>query len=190
MDVLVGAVSELYQGDLHFGRAVADGLDPAALGAGVAVAHLDYGAVAVAQDLEDLRPQALVVVGAARRGRRPGMLERRAVAPARQDPADAAKAIAEAVTGYVSVDLLLEVAAALGVLPPRTVSVELEPVACAPSDRLSAAAVAAIDPARRLISAEVRRALRRLPTGRDSPAERPPAGRPLLRSRAPRPEVR
>ena len=186
MAVLVGAVGQLYQGDLDFGRVVVDGIEPGALGPGVAVAHLDYGAVAVAQDLEELRPDALILVGAAQRGRAPGTLERRPVASQRLDPADAGRAIAEAVTGYVTLDLVLEVGSALGVLPPHTVTIELEPVRIGPSDELSPAAAAAVGRARRLITMELR-ALRRRRGQPGRPAEPPRVEHPASRRQGHRP---
>ncbi|MEJ7744110.1 MAG: hypothetical protein WKF73_17155 [Nocardioidaceae bacterium] len=56
------------------------------LGPGVLVEELHYGAVAVAQRLEDLRPDALVLVSAVRRGRPPGTVERRRLDPPRLRP--------------------------------------------------------------------------------------------------------
>jgi hypothetical protein len=177
LTVLVGAVSQLYQGDLDFGRRVLDGLPDEP---GVAVAMLDYGAVAVAQDLQDLRPGALVLVGAAARGRPPGTLERHRIAPPELSAADVRTAIAEAVTGYVGLDLLIDVAAGLGALPASTVTIELEPVDVWPSERLSPPAEAALAPARRMVISEARRRLRAAPA--------PAGGSPPVRharSRAP-----
>ena len=179
MTVLVGAVGQLYQGDLDFGRVVVEGIG--ALGPGVAVAQLDYGAVAVAQDLEDMRPDALILVGAAQRGRAPGTLELRSFAAERATAAEAGRAIAEAVTGYVTLDLVLEVGSALGVLPAQVVTIELEPVRIGPSDELSPPAAEALDSARRLIRAEVRQALRRPRERPGRAAEPPPAARPPSR---------
>ena len=72
LTVVVGAVSQLYQGDLDFGRIALERLSEAGLGAGVALEPFDYGAVAVVQRLQELRPRALVLLGAQARGRRPG----------------------------------------------------------------------------------------------------------------------
>ncbi len=65
ISVLVGGVGELYQGDLDVGRQVIEGLAGEDLGAHVAVEDLHYGAVAVAQRLDEVQPSTLVLVGAA-----------------------------------------------------------------------------------------------------------------------------
>jgi hypothetical protein len=66
--------------------------------------------------------------------------------------------VAEALTGYVSIDLLLEVASGLGALPGRTVTVEVEPARLDPCDRLSPQAEAGLEQALELVRAEVGRA--------------------------------
>src|SRR4051812_18022029 len=122
-EVLIASVSQLYQGDLDVGRVVLERLGD--LGPDIRIEVLSYGAVAVGQRLEELRPGALVVVGAAERGRAPGFVERREVERIDQLPERAQAAIADAVTGYVGIDLLLDVTSALGALPRRTVVIEV-----------------------------------------------------------------
>ncbi|HWH30876.1 MAG TPA: hypothetical protein VNU26_18285 [Mycobacteriales bacterium] len=156
--VLVGGVSELFQSDLDLGRLAVERLRAEHLGPGVAVEELHYGAVAVAQRLDELRPQALVLISAVRRGRAPGAVERRRVDPPALDPDQAQAAVGDAVTGYVHPDLVVEVAAALGVLPARTVAVEVEPAATGSGEGLSAPAVAGLEEALDVVRAEVRRA--------------------------------
>ena len=154
--VLVGGVGELYQGDLDLGRRAVERLAREPLGAHVAVEDLSYGAVAVSQRLQELRPGALVLVGAARRGRPPGTVRCRRVRPLAQPPAEARHAVAEAVTGYVSLDLVVEVASALGGLPERTVVIEAEPASVEPCERLSPALAARLEELPALVRAEVR----------------------------------
>jgi hypothetical protein len=154
--VLVGGVSQLYQGDLDLGRQAVLRLASEPLGPDVRVEDLHYGAVAVAQLLEELRPGALVLVGAEARGRRPGSVERRLLRPDVAPHATWQAAVADAVVGYVSVDLVVEVAAALGVLPPRTVTIEVEPAGTEPGLELTPAAAAGLDRAVALVRAEVR----------------------------------
>lgn len=134
---VVGGVGELYQGDLDVGRRVADVLAAEDLGAGVAVEDFFYGAVAVVQRIEDLGPDSLVLVAAQPRGRQPGTLHRRRVPPPRLDAAQLQTAVGDAVTGYVALDLVVEVAAGLDALPGRVVAVEVEPVEVGPGDQLS-----------------------------------------------------
>jgi hydrogenase maturation protease len=155
--VLVGGVAELYQGDLDLGRRAVEALMHDDLGPDVLVEDLSYGAVAAAQRLLELRPKALLLVGAAKRGRAAGTVERRPITVLRLPPERVQEAVASAVTGYVSIDLLLEVAHGLGALPPRVVTIEIEPARTEPSIRLSPHAEAALAEAIRLVRAEVRR---------------------------------
>ncbi len=158
MTVLVGGVYELFQGDLDLGRLAVERLRAEGLPDGVLVEDLHYGAVAVVQRLEDLRPEAFVVVTAVRRDRAPGTVERRRVHPATVDPADFQAAVGDAVTGYVHVDLLVEVASGFEALPARTVAVEVEPAHVGPGEGLSPSASDALEQALRLVRDEVRRA--------------------------------
>ena len=150
-------MAELYQGDLDFGRVALERLAGADLGPHVLVEELSYGAVAVAQRLDELAPRALVLVGAAKRGRSPGTVERRCVRPRAMDPAHVRQAVLEAGTGYVSIDLVLEVCGGLGSLPDENVCFELEPASTEVSERLSPAAEAAIEPALAGVRAELER---------------------------------
>lgn len=158
MTVLVGGVGELFQGDLDFGRLVAETLAGEALGPGVLVEELTYGALAVAHRLEEVAPSALVLVGAVARGRPLGSVERRRVRDLRPNVEDVQQSVYDAATGYVTIDLLTEVCAGFGRLPSRTVTIELEPsVAGGPIAQLSADAQAAMPVALDLVRAEVRR---------------------------------
>lgn len=157
MTVLVGGVGQLYQGDLDLGRRAADRLRQEELGSHAGVEELTYGAVAVSQRLEELRPGTLILVGAESRGEPPATVRRRRVEPPDVDTATAQGAVADAITGYVAIDLVVDVAAALDVLPPRTVSIEVEPVATDPSDELTPEGEAALERALDMVRAEVRR---------------------------------
>lgn len=156
--VLVGGVSQLYQGDLDLGRRAAERLQGEDLGHDVLVEELHYGAVAVAQRLEDLRPDALVLVGAEARGRPAGSVERRRIRGLELEPARVQEAVADAGTGSVTIDLLLDVSSGLQVLPARTVAIEVEPVHTGPSPELSTEATQGLERALGLVRAEVRRA--------------------------------
>jgi hydrogenase maturation protease len=158
VSVLVGGVYELFQGDLDLGRLAVEQLREEGPGPGVLVEDLHYGAVAVVQRLEELRPDAFVVVTAVRRDRAPGTVERRRLDPAPVHPADFQAAVGDAVTGYVHLDLLVEVATGFGALPARTVAVEVEPEHVGPGEGLTACASAALAQALQLVRAEVRRA--------------------------------
>lgn len=162
MTVLVGGVGQLYQGDFDFGRRVIETFSGEVLGPGVVVEELHYGAVAVAQRLEDLRPLSLVLVGAAQRGRPAGTLERRRIRSVNAPPEELQRAVAEAVTGYVTIDLVLEVSSAFGVLPPDTMTIELEPLLLDVADQMSPEAERLVGEAAALAADEVGRARRRV----------------------------
>jgi hydrogenase maturation protease len=155
--VLVGGVGQLYQGDLDLGRLAVERLAAEALGPDVLVEELHYGAVAVAQRLEELQPRALVLVGAVPRGRPPGAVERRRIRALPPPPDRVQLAVGDAVTGHVTLDLVVEVAAGLGALPQRTTSIEVEPARTAPAERLSRPAEAALEAVLGLVRAELRR---------------------------------
>lgn len=155
--VLIGGVSELFQGDLDLGRLVVERLQGEALGSGVFVEELHYGGVAVAQRLEDLRPQVLLLVSAVVRARPPGTVERRRLAPPQLDTATVQLAVGDAVTGYVHPDLVIEIATAFGVLPQRIVAFEVEPELVAPGEGLSGTVTLAMEQVLDLLRTEVDR---------------------------------
>lgn len=155
--VLVGGVGELWLGDLDLGRRAVEQLGAEDLGPGVVVEDLCYGAVHVSWRLEDLAPRALVLVSATVRGRPPGTVERRVVEPFEVPAAEARHAVDEALTGYLRVDLLIEVAAAFNALPPRTVVIDVEPASRYPSTELSTPCERALAEALELVRAETRR---------------------------------
>lgn len=158
MTVLVGGVSELFQSDLDLGRLAIERLRGDDLPGDVLIEELHYGAVAVAQRLEDVRPHTLVLIGAVRRGRLPGTVERRRIDPPELTAAQLQAAVGDAVTGYVHLDLIIDVATGLGALPPRTVAVEVEPAKTTSGEGLSAPARAGFDVALDLVRTELSRA--------------------------------
>ena len=155
--MVVGGVGQLWQGDLDLGRRAVEQLAREDLGPGVAVEDLCYGAVQVSWRLDDLRPHGLVVVAAHARGRAPGTVQRRVVEPFEVPPGQARHAVDEALTGYLSVDLLVEVLAAFGALAPETVVIEVEPQTRYPACELSPVCEQALAGALALVRAEVRR---------------------------------
>jgi hydrogenase maturation protease len=156
---LVGGVGELYQHDLDVGRRVVELLGAGDLPPGVEVEELFYGAVAVAQRIEDLRPDTVVLIGAVARDRPPGTVERRRVTAPDLPVAVRQQAVGDAVTGYVAIDLVVEVLVALlDELPPRMVTIELEPAVTGPGTELSAAAEAALPRLVEMAHGEIARA--------------------------------
>ena len=165
--VVVGGVGHLYQGDLDLGRLAVERLAHDDLGEGVAVEEFSYGAVAVAHRLQELAPELLVLVGATTRGRPPGSVERREVTMLPRSPEEIQVAVADAVTGYIDLDLVLEVAQGLGALPPRVVTIEVEPARTEPSEQLSSEAERGLLEALALVRTELARLCQ--PTSSSSP---------------------
>lgn len=157
MTVLVGGVSELFQSDLDLGRLAIERLQPEDLGRDVLVEELHYGAVAVVQRLQDVRPDTLVLISAVRRDRRPGTVERRRIDPPQLTAPQLQAAVGDAVTGYVHLDLIVDVATGLGALPRRTIAVEVEPEKTSSGEGLTESAQAGLGVALDLVRTELRR---------------------------------
>lgn len=153
---IVGGVGQLYQGDLDLGRRAVERLSREDLGRDVLVEDFHYGAVAVAQRLQEIKPDALVLVGAESKGRAPGSVVRERIELHEPPAEEAQSAVAEAVTGYVTVALVVEVGMGLGALPARTVVIEVEPAQREPSLNMSPDAEIGLERALDLVRAEVR----------------------------------
>lgn len=158
VSVLVGGVGELFQGDLDLGRMAAARLKAERLGDEVFVEELHYGAVAVTQRLDELRPDFLILVGAVARGRPPGVVARRHVIPPQLTPAEFQAAVGDAVVGYVAIDLIVEVATGLSSLPARTIAIEVEPENVGYGEGLTASAASGLEIALDIVRKEVGRA--------------------------------
>jgi hypothetical protein len=161
MRVFLGGVAELYQGDLDLGRQGVERLAAASTmqrpGVEVLVEELHYGAVAVAQRLQELCPDAVVLFGAVARGRTPGSVHRHRITPPFATASRLQEAVGGAVTGYVGLDLVVQVAGGLGALPDRTTAFEVEPEHVGPGEGLSAAAARGLDELLGMVRAEVAR---------------------------------
>ena len=144
MRIVVGGVSQLYQGDLDLGRHAVESLSSVGWSLDVVVEDFHYGAVAVSQRLDDLRPDALILVGAEERERPPGTIQRSRVDQTVPDVAQARESVEAAVTGYVTIDLIIDVIKAFGSAPGRIVVFEVEPKITGPSSEMSEEAVEAL----------------------------------------------
>lgn len=154
MVVFVGGVGQLFQRDLDVGRLAVERLQDL-VSDGAVVEELHYGAVAVAQRIAELAPSALILIGAVRRQRPAGSVWRRRVHRPSLSAAELQGAVGDAVVGYIGIDLVVEVASALGVLPARTVSIEVEPQETGPGEGLSVACAKAFEEALTLVRLEV-----------------------------------
>lgn len=155
--ILVGGVGELYQGDLDLGRRAVETLTAEHLGDDVAVEDLYYGAVAVAQRLEDLRPDSMVLIGAVARGRPPGSVDERLLVEPSFPDDHVQAAIHDAGTGYVDIDTLLRVCTGLKAIPRRTLVIEVEPMTKGPDPEISPLVLRALDEALSRVRSGVRR---------------------------------
>lgn len=156
LTTVVGGVGQLYQSDMDLGRRAVARLATEDLGQGVLVEDLHYGAVAVTQFLEEIEPDALVLVGAVERDRDPGTVERRRIESVDIDVDEVQTAVHDAATGYVDLQLVIEVAWGLGALPPRTVAVEVEPAVTGPGEQLSPEVAEALEQALDVVRVEAR----------------------------------
>lgn len=154
--VLVAGVGHTNQRDLSIGPLLAEQLAaetdwPVA----VDVRDLGYGAVQVAQDLQAWQvasPYARAVLfGAAQRGRPPGTVTCARPAAPPPDPDVVQAYVADALTGLVSLDLLLVVGRQFHALPADVVVVEVEPEDTSWGPGCSATVEAALTAARRAI---------------------------------------
>ncbi len=85
-------------------------------------------------------------------------IERRLIIPPKLSSAEVQGAVGDAVTGYVHPDLIVEIATALGLLPVRTVAVEVEPEVVTTGDGLTPCLAAVMDDLLETVRIEARRA--------------------------------
>ena len=151
MQVLVGIVAYRNLRDLSAPFAILDRLEMDALGPDVLVEDTSYNPIAVVQWLDakppEARPDRAIFIVAVDRGRPPGT-----VTIWRWDavlPSDEAvqQAVAEAVTGIISLENTLVIAGYFKALPSEVVVVEIEPLDQAFGADMSPAVSAAIEPA-------------------------------------------
>ena len=155
--LLVAGLGQLLQGDLDLGRLAAEQLEREIDRPGVVVEDLSYGAIQVAHRLEELRPGAMVLIGAVERGRAPGSMVTRRIEHRTITPEQFQAAVVGIGTGYVGVDLLLDIVDGLGVLPDDTVVIEVEPAETWPSGELTPHAAAGLARALQAAWAEIER---------------------------------
>jgi hydrogenase maturation protease len=126
--VLVAGVGYRNLRDLSVGPALVDRLRTVAWPPCVQIEDLSFGAVHVLHWLQ-AQPafDAAVFVAAASRGREPGSVDQRAWTAPDVTAEAVQAAVAEAVTGVISLDTLLLVLAYFEALPRHVTVVEIEP---------------------------------------------------------------
>jgi hydrogenase maturation protease len=154
--VLVGGVGYRNLRDMSVGPELIERLRRTAWPSGVEIEDLSYGAVHVLHWLQEHPPfDAVVLIAAVARGRPPGAVTRLAWTPPQMTGEAVQGAIAEAVTGVISLDTLLTVLAYFAALPPRVVVIEVEPRDDDWGPEFSPLVRAALDEAVRLVESEV-----------------------------------
>jgi len=125
--VLIGGVGYRWQGDASFGLVAGDALARLSWPFGVDVMDLGYGALLVTDDLRAAAPpyERLILLGAASRGRPPGLYETRWEG-ALPDAEEIQARVREAGAGVVEIEHLLVVAQHFGALPKDVRILELE----------------------------------------------------------------
>jgi len=134
---LVGGVGYRFTRDLAFGPIVVDRLRTWSWPPGVEVEDLSYAPIAIVQRWQLAPIDRLILVGAVPRSRTPGSLHRYRPDGALPDPEEVQRRVGEAVMGIISLDNLLVVANAFGVLPPDVEVIEVEPFDTSWGDGLS-----------------------------------------------------
>lgn len=156
--VLVAGVGYRNLRDLSAGPLAVERFGPS--GDAVDVEDLSYGPIDVLFLLQRREPYAAAVfIAAVHRGRAPGTVTRsRWTAPATTTEA-LQERVAEAVTGVISIDNLLEICAHFRALPDDVTLIEIEPADDTWGETLSADGQRALDAALGLARLEVQRVL-------------------------------
>lgn len=148
--ILIGGVGYRNLRDHSAGVVVTDALGARGLPTGVVVEDLSYNAVAVHQRLEDEPLAAVVLVGAVERpGRRPGAVTAYRWDGVLSGPEEIQRAVAEAVTGVISMDNTLVVVRHFGGWPDDLVVIEIQPLLHEFGDKMSPAVARAVESAAR-----------------------------------------
>lgn len=156
--VLVAGVGYRNLRDLSVGPLAVERLGPST--EAVDIEDLSYGPVDVLFLFQRRQPYAaaIFIVGV-HRGRQPGTVTRSRWIPPATTTDALQERVAEAVTGVISIDNLLEICAHFKALPPEVVLIEVEPAEDAWGEELSAEGGRALDSAVALARLEVARVL-------------------------------
>ncbi len=154
--VLIGGVGYRWLRDASFGLIASDALARLEWPMGVEVADLGYGALYVAQDLEDAQPpyDRVVLLAGVARGREQGRVYDYRWNGALPSPDEIQERVREAGAGVIDLDHLLVIARYFGALPDDVVAVEVEPVDANGGDGLSPEVAALLPEAIELVRRE------------------------------------
>lgn len=147
--VLVSGIGYSNLGDMSFGRVLLSALAEMDWPDHVHVEDLNYGPIMIYQSLEasPFKYDKVVLVGAAKRERKPGTLEVYRWDGELPDDSEIQSRIEEAITGVIDLDNLLIVCKHFGVLPDNVTIVEVEPNTEAWGQEFSPVVAARVDEA-------------------------------------------
>lgn len=130
VNVLIAGVGHPNLKDLSFGQVLLQHLQTQPWPNFVTLENLSFGAIAVLQWFEDApgKFDRVVFITAAERNRAPGMLETSRWQFPPLDETKVQDAVAESVTGIISIDNLLLILQQFHALPAEVEIIELEPV--------------------------------------------------------------
>jgi hydrogenase maturation protease len=125
--ILIAGVGYRNLRDLSLGPLLTDRLSQDAWPQGVEVQDLSYGPIGVMHNLDEWGPyERMIFVAGVRRDRQPGGMYCYRWERQLPDPEEVQARVAEAVTGVISLDNLLIIAAYFGKLPRDVMVVEVE----------------------------------------------------------------
>jgi len=127
MTILIAGVGYTYLRDLSFGPEMVKKLLFLEWPEGVEVEDLSYGPVAVIQKLTEIHYQKIILVGAAKKGRKPGTIYKYRLNGDLPDPEEIQERMLEGVAGVISLDSLLILCKYYGVFPEDVEVIEVEP---------------------------------------------------------------
>lgn len=156
--VLVAGVGYRNLRDLSVGPLAVERLGPST--DAVDIEDLSYGPVDVLFMLQGRqRYAAAIFVVGVHRGRQPGVVTRTSWRAPETTTEALQGRVAEALTGVISIDNLLEICAYFKALPPEVVLIEVEPAEDTWGEQLSAEGVSALASALALTRLEIARVL-------------------------------
>lgn len=172
MRVLIAGVGNLLRGDDGFGVEVVHALDESALPANTKLFEAGIAGIALVQELMD-GYDVLIVADAVDRGEAPGtvlVLEPDTSEALDIDPANLHRALVDA--HYTEPSKALELAKALGVLPPKVFIVACQPASC---DEAMAELTAPVRGAVTVACSQIERLIRSLNLAEREPGKEPSA---------------
>ncbi|MDQ6823543.1 MAG: hydrogenase maturation protease [Candidatus Eremiobacteraeota bacterium] len=129
MSTLVAGVGYPYLRDMSLGCVLAAELQEETWPAHVLVDDYSFGPIAVVHRWQEMSEpfKKVIFFGAMERGKKPGEITQYQWDQPALSNAQVQDRVAEAVTGVISMDNLLIITSALGVLPRNTIVMEVEP---------------------------------------------------------------